>query len=228
MAGEWSDNLAHQRAVGYVMAGLALADDDPRAAELAEKAWNYYYELVYPWCADFWSGLTGGGQQDWGYQWGRWQANMLNVVLAGQFAFADATYPGNVGRLFLARFAAADVLVQPRVQFHPRPELSDVRRNLRSQTLYSRLAAAGHYVSSGSGRRRGGYWWRNFGMHANYRDGAGIRSAVWIAPYYYESETGTTGAKRPIRGLSTTPPISAPAAPSGWLSAARTGAGPPP
>lgn len=228
VAGEWSDNLAHQRAVGYVMAGLALADDDPRAAELAEKAWNYYYELVYPWCADFWSGLTGGGQQDWGYQWGRWQANMLNVVLAGQFAFADAAYPEMLGDYFWRGLLLPMYWSSPGSNFTRGPNCptcGETYEAKRYTLAWLPLATTFHPGPAAAGRLTGG----------------GISACTPItgtepesAPRSGSRPTTTslkpvrTGAKRPIRGLSTTPPISAPAAPSGWLSAARTGAGPPP
>lgn len=191
VAGGWEGNLTHQRAVGYVMAGLALADDDPRAAELAEKAWNYFYELIYPWCADFWSGPTGGGQQDWGYQWGRWQANMLNVVLAGQFAFSGTAYPELLGDYFWSGLLLPAYWSSPGSNFDRGPNCPLCGDSYTSKAYvfsWIPLATTFHPGPAADGAT---WWWRYLGMDSGYPGNNGIRSAVWIAPYYAESALGS-------------------------------------
>jgi len=86
IAGDWRHNLLAQKLVGALMIGLALADEDARAADLAERAWNYYYDLTYTYNRDVWSGTTQGGFQ-FGYRWGRWTDFHLNAAIAAEYAF---------------------------------------------------------------------------------------------------------------------------------------------
>ena len=88
IAGDWRHNLLAQKLVGALMTGLALADEDARAADLAERAWNYYYDLTYTYNRDVWSGTTQGGFQ-FGYRWGRWVDFHLNAAIAAEYAFTS-------------------------------------------------------------------------------------------------------------------------------------------
>ncbi|MGB9618819.1 MAG: hypothetical protein ACPL7K_00235, partial [Armatimonadota bacterium] len=90
LAGEWFHNLTAQKAVGYMVTAFVLAGDDPRAADYAERIWNWYYDTVYVTNKEYWSGPTQGGLQDQGYQLGRWQANQIWAGLVGRNAFAGS------------------------------------------------------------------------------------------------------------------------------------------
>ena len=71
ITGQWQDNLVLNRQQGYIAAGLALADDDPRAAQLGQDALNYYHDYTYFDLARHMTIRSPGGNSI-GYQMGRW------------------------------------------------------------------------------------------------------------------------------------------------------------
>lgn len=52
------NNLTMAKLYGYLMVGLALADDDERARLMFEQAFNYWFDGVYPYNKRSWTGLT--------------------------------------------------------------------------------------------------------------------------------------------------------------------------
>lgn len=65
-------NLTFCKVYGYFAMGLALANDDPRALKLLEKAWNYYYDFEYPQSKSMWTGITQGGPYYGTSRWSDW------------------------------------------------------------------------------------------------------------------------------------------------------------
>jgi hypothetical protein len=86
---DFHHNLVGYKAIGYLISAFALAGDDPRAAEYAQRIWNYYYDLIYPLNKRYWSGPTQGGLQNYGYQYGRWQSIHLFAGLLSRHAFNE-------------------------------------------------------------------------------------------------------------------------------------------
>ncbi|MEZ5404549.1 MAG: Ig domain-containing protein [Bryobacteraceae bacterium] len=78
------NNLTFTKTYGYLVVGLALADETPAAVSLAEKAWNYFYDFTYPHAKDMWTGITQGGYY---YGVNRWLEWMLPMTLFGQKSF---------------------------------------------------------------------------------------------------------------------------------------------
>lgn len=187
-SGDWRHNLDHQKTIGYVMAGLALADEDPRGITLAESAWNGYYDLSYPWMSDFWSGPPSGGMVNFGYAWGRWQQNDLNVLIAGQYAFSDTAFPELNGDYFWRGLMTPIYWSRPSTNFQNGLQLGGESYGLEKYNMA--WFALGSVFYPGTSSDYTNYWWRSF-MNAVDSSEAGQRAAVWIAPYYNQSASGT-------------------------------------
>jgi hypothetical protein len=73
-------NLVMAKLYGYLMAGLALADDDERARLMFEQAFNYWYDFVYPYDKRSWTGITQSAGNP-GYN----RRHLWNMMLARSF-----------------------------------------------------------------------------------------------------------------------------------------------
>jgi hypothetical protein len=73
-------NLVLTKLYGYIMAGLALADDDERARLMFEQAFNYWYDFVYPYDKRSWTGITQSAGNV-GYN----RRHLWNMMLARAF-----------------------------------------------------------------------------------------------------------------------------------------------
>jgi hypothetical protein len=73
-------NLVIAKLYGYMMAGLALADDDERARLMFEQAFNYWYDFVYPYDKRSWTGITQSAGNP-GYN----RRHLWNMMLARSF-----------------------------------------------------------------------------------------------------------------------------------------------
>ena len=79
----WTHNHHVARALTAVSIGVALADDDPRARDLLEMAYNWFFDRVYTTGKAYWSGMA---QQNEGYFMGR-----VYTGMAGSVAIANAS-----------------------------------------------------------------------------------------------------------------------------------------
>ena len=174
------------------MAGLSLADDDPRGVELAERAWNNYYDGTFAWMEDMWSGTNAGGHNDWGYAWGRWQINALSIMIAGQYAFADATYPEMLGDYFWRGLMQPVYWSSPGSNFG-RGQIAALTATENYLTKKGSLSwfPLGTTFHPGTMSDWAIYWYRNYGLHDSYTGTTGIQAADFLAPYYSESNTGS-------------------------------------
>jgi len=53
-----NQNLTDAKLYGYILAGLALADDDPRAQMLLTQAYSFWYQWYWAWAESGWTGFT--------------------------------------------------------------------------------------------------------------------------------------------------------------------------
>lgn len=74
-------NLNWARTKGMLEAGYLLADDDPRALLMFEKAWAVFYDFDYWYAKNMW---TGTGQGGYSYDPARWQTWTYDVALIGK------------------------------------------------------------------------------------------------------------------------------------------------
>ncbi|MEZ5404533.1 MAG: putative Ig domain-containing protein [Bryobacteraceae bacterium] len=75
-AGDPRSNLALTKLYGYFIAAIALASDDPAAVTIAENAFNWWYDYMYPVIDSSWTGMSGGSSTT-GYHGGRWMDFMV-------------------------------------------------------------------------------------------------------------------------------------------------------
>jgi len=180
IAGDWRQNLLGQKLVGSLMVSLALADEDSRALDLAERSWNYYYDLTYVYATDMWSGTSQGGYQ-FGYRWGRWQDLHLNVGAAAEYAF---TVPNSIFGPYYWR-----TLISPWMDTVPYIwtislwdgiQLTKSNGNIGpSSTEY--IAAAQTFNAGQTLTQEANYWFKNL---ANF----------WTATPYSGTSSGATAA----------------------------------
>ena len=77
-------NLTYTALVGYIAIGVALADEDTRAARLLEQAYNYYIENQYVYSRISWTPFTQGGAS---YGQGRlhFSSTLIALMLKNSF-----------------------------------------------------------------------------------------------------------------------------------------------
>lgn len=56
-----SGNTAYTKAIGFLSVALAMAEDDPRAVELAQQVWSFYYDNQLRFAMHYHTGFTQSG-----------------------------------------------------------------------------------------------------------------------------------------------------------------------
>ncbi len=77
-------NLVMAKVYGYITLGMGLAGDDPRAVELLQDSWNYYYDFQYPLAKAMWTGITQGG---YAYGPNRWMDFTFRIAASAKNSF---------------------------------------------------------------------------------------------------------------------------------------------
>jgi hypothetical protein len=73
-------NLTFTKVYGYLAIGAALCGDDVRACRLLEETWNYFYDFMYPYMKDFWTGINQGGYSYGPARWGEWSMSIAQMA----------------------------------------------------------------------------------------------------------------------------------------------------
>ena len=103
---DYEHNLVIQKLYGYLLAGLALADDSARAASYAGWAADVWLTQVYPKNRDMWTGFQQGGSSNYGP--GRQLSENFAIVAALKNVPAGASPSlDKSGGVWLAQFTNA-------------------------------------------------------------------------------------------------------------------------
>jgi hypothetical protein len=73
-------NLTMTKIYGYLIVGAALCGEDERACRLLEETWNYFYDFMYPYMKDFWTGINQGGYSYGPPRWGEWSMTIAHMA----------------------------------------------------------------------------------------------------------------------------------------------------
>jgi len=185
---EWRHNLQAQKMIGYLLAAIALAGDDSRAAEYAEGTWNYYYDLLYPLNKDYWSGPTQGGLVNCGYQWGRWHYTHIWAGLVGRNAF-DGAQIDILDSYFWRGLLTPALWSPPNGSSHWRRMPVDPSSGEPCGSHHLAHAAMASTLNPGTQAEYALYYFRNLAAYA--AGDIGLAPAVPLAAYAPEDATAT-------------------------------------